>query len=315
VIRFPLVLYVPLSVMFWPGPSAANATPLTLKVSVTLVPSSAVLPSESRTKFHVPTRLFCCAAAGRLTPSNTTPSSRTSRVTARRRSSQVSNLIGSSQRAGRDQERQATGLQLTRKPEHTPHTMEQMLMIVYVTKTAQPHFARLPGTRLSPDGLCAMIRAMELKQALKERALDIGFDLVGIAPVVPGRDLEFAREWLKRGYGGEMRYLANPSRDDPRAILPSVKSVICVGLLYETPLPYSTDAHPEGSKQKAVGRRQKAVASEQSVVSSSNASEAYRVSDFQFPVSNFQFPVSPAERRCLTTSNRSRCGGAPGFWC
>jgi epoxyqueuosine reductase len=140
-----------------------------------------------------------------------------------------------------------------------------------------------------------MIRAVELKQALKERALDIGFDLVGIAPVVPGRDLEFAREWVKRSHGGEMRYLANPRRDDPRTILPSVKSVICVGLLYNTPFPYSTDVHPEGSKQKAVGRRQEAAASEQSAVSSSNASEAYRVSDFQFPVSNPQFPVSNFE--------------------
>jgi len=167
-------------------------------------------------------------------------------------------------------------------------------MIVYVTKTAQPHFARLPGTRLSPDGLCAMIRAMELKQALKERALDIGFDLVGIAPVVPGRDLEFAREWVKRGYGGELRYLANPGRDDLRRIVPSAKSVICVALIYNTPFPYSTDVHPEGSKQKAVGRRQEAAASEQSAVSSKNAPEAYRVSDFQFPVSNFEFPVSPA---------------------
>jgi epoxyqueuosine reductase len=98
-----------------------------------------------------------------------------------------------------------------------------------------------------------MMRVMELKLALKQRALDIGFDLVGIAPLVPGKDLVFARQWVERGYGGEMRYLANPKRFDPRLVLASAKSVVCVALAYNTPLPYSTDVHQEGSRQKAVG--------------------------------------------------------------
>src|SRR5208337_2470426 len=33
----------------------------------------------------------------------------------------------------------------------------------------------------------------------------------------------------------------NPKRFDPRLVLPSAKSVICVGLIYNTPLPYSTE--------------------------------------------------------------------------
>jgi len=95
---------------------------------------------------------------------------------------------------------------------------------------------------------------MKLKPALKQRALDIGFDLVGIAPLVPAGDLVFARQWVERGYGGEMRYLANPKRDDPRTILSSAKSVICVGLAYNTAYPYSTEAaRAVGSRQKAVG--------------------------------------------------------------
>ncbi len=54
-IRFPLVDHVPLSEMFWPGPMAANPTPPTLKVREMAVPVSAVAPSESLTKAHVPT--------------------------------------------------------------------------------------------------------------------------------------------------------------------------------------------------------------------------------------------------------------------
>ncbi len=76
---------------------------------------------------------------------------------------------------------------------------------------------------------------------IRQRALEVGFDLVGISPPSAVKDLEFLPKWLKKGYGGEMRYLANPRREDLRRVLPSVKSVICVGLIYNTLHPYSTD--------------------------------------------------------------------------
>jgi epoxyqueuosine reductase len=112
-----------------------------------------------------------------------------------------------------------------------------------------------------------MMGAMELKQALKQRALAVGFDVVGIAPATPGRDLEFAREWVERGYGGEMRYLGNPKRFDPRLVLPWTKSVVCVGLVYNAPLPYSTEVR---SQKSEVRRR--------------TAAELGRVSSFEFRV-------------------------------
>jgi len=77
---------------------------------------------------------------------------------------------------------------------------------------------------------------------IKERALAIGFDLVGVAPVTAGQDLEFSKQWVDRGFGGEMEYLKNPKREDPRRVLPSARSVICAGLVYNTPHPYSTEA-------------------------------------------------------------------------
>src|SRR5439155_640033 len=82
---------------------------------------------------------------------------------------------------------------------------------------------------------------MQRATVLKQRALEVGFDLVGIAPLSAWEDLGFSRRWVEQGYGGEMRYLDNPKRDDPRRILPSVKSVVCVGLVYNAPLPYSTE--------------------------------------------------------------------------
>jgi len=83
---------------------------------------------------------------------------------------------------------------------------------------------------------------MSLASEIKRRALDAGFDLVGIAPVAAWRDLAFSQKWVDKGYGGEMHYLRNPKRADPRLMLPSAKSVVCVGLIYNTDFPYSTEA-------------------------------------------------------------------------
>jgi epoxyqueuosine reductase len=77
---------------------------------------------------------------------------------------------------------------------------------------------------------------------VKERALDLGFDLAGIAPLQVWKDLEFSRKWVEKGFNGGMRYLEKPERFDPLLVLPSAKSVICVGLIYNAQLPYSTEA-------------------------------------------------------------------------
>ena len=62
-------------------------------------------------------------------------------------------------------------------------------------------------------------------------------------------DLKFAREWWEKGYGGEMRYLANPKRYDPRRVLPDARSLISVALIYNTSLPRSVEvASGEGSR-------------------------------------------------------------------
>jgi epoxyqueuosine reductase len=79
---------------------------------------------------------------------------------------------------------------------------------------------------------------------VKQCALEAGFDLAGIAPLPPAEDLEFSRRWVDKGFAGEMQYLRNPKRDDPRRVLSSARSAVCVGLIYNAPLPYSTDGGP-----------------------------------------------------------------------
>ena len=71
-----------------------------------------------------------------------------------------------------------------------------------------------------------------------------GFELAGVAAAEPSSDSARYHEWTAAGFAGEMRYLTDRRaqvRDDPRNLLAAARSVICVGKLYNTPLPYSTD--------------------------------------------------------------------------
>jgi len=77
---------------------------------------------------------------------------------------------------------------------------------------------------------------------VRAMARECGFELAGVAAAAPA-DIERYRDWVERGYAGEMRYLTDRRaevRADPRNLLASARSVICVGKLYHTPWPYST---------------------------------------------------------------------------
>jgi epoxyqueuosine reductase len=77
-----------------------------------------------------------------------------------------------------------------------------------------------------------------LTERIKARVLELGFDRVGIVPAATLSE-ERARleEWLRRGYHGEMPYLARDpdQRTDPRKLFPDANSVIVVALNYYTP--------------------------------------------------------------------------------
>ena len=72
--------------------------------------------------------------------------------------------------------------------------------------------------------------------AIKGRARELGFDLCGIAPAQGFPELKFLNEWLGRGYAGEMEYMSKSAerRADIRNVLPSAKSVIVTGTIYNT---------------------------------------------------------------------------------
>ncbi|MBA3874577.1 MAG: tRNA epoxyqueuosine(34) reductase QueG [Anaerolineae bacterium] len=71
---------------------------------------------------------------------------------------------------------------------------------------------------------------------LKTRALELGFNLVGITPAQPSPYLDSYFRWVEAGMQGTMGYMARPDRQDRRrdlnVILPGVQSLVVVGLDY-----------------------------------------------------------------------------------
>ena len=74
-----------------------------------------------------------------------------------------------------------------------------------------------------------------LTQRVKGLALAVGFDLAGVARAEPTPHAPFLREWLARGYAGEMAYLGRRAEErvDPGRVLPGARSVVAVGLVYD----------------------------------------------------------------------------------
>jgi epoxyqueuosine reductase len=80
-------------------------------------------------------------------------------------------------------------------------------------------------------------------EEIRELAGSCGFELAGVAEALPAADRVRYQEWAAAGWAGEMRYLTDRRagvRDDPRNLLPSARSIIVVGKLYQTPWPHST---------------------------------------------------------------------------
>jgi epoxyqueuosine reductase len=75
----------------------------------------------------------------------------------------------------------------------------------------------------------------EIKAAIRDEALRLGFDAVGFAPphLEPEARAHLA-EFLARGYHGDMGWLATRAgeRSDPHALWPEARSVVVLGLNY-----------------------------------------------------------------------------------
>lgn len=83
-----------------------------------------------------------------------------------------------------------------------------------------------------------------LKNIIKEKAFELGFCKVGIAPItrLDAESLQL-QEWLSRGYHASMSWMERgfEKRIDPTLILPEAKSMLCVAMNYYTPVQHSSN--------------------------------------------------------------------------
>ncbi|HTW67769.1 MAG TPA: tRNA epoxyqueuosine(34) reductase QueG [Bryobacteraceae bacterium] len=80
---------------------------------------------------------------------------------------------------------------------------------------------------------------------IKRLARECGFELAGVARAEPlPDDSRRYLDWVDRGMAGAMGYLTDRRatvRTDPKRLLASARSIICVGKLYNRPEPRSTE--------------------------------------------------------------------------
>ncbi|MBP6824279.1 MAG: tRNA epoxyqueuosine(34) reductase QueG, partial [Acidobacteria bacterium] len=89
---------------------------------------------------------------------------------------------------------------------------------------------------------------------IKHQARALGFDKVGIVPAEAlTEEGARLREWVERGFHGQMKYMEPGYKDrdpqqrsDPRLLMASAKSVVCVALNYFNPEKHVDD--PEVGK-------------------------------------------------------------------
>lgn len=92
---------------------------------------------------------------------------------------------------------------------------------------------------------------------VKQIALDSGFDLAGIASAQPHPHFAFYSSWVTRGLAGAMGYLKDHRaqlRSDPRQLLPTARSILCVAKSYHGPEPPSTHSPRPWLSRYAWGR-------------------------------------------------------------
>ncbi|MCZ6514189.1 MAG: tRNA epoxyqueuosine(34) reductase QueG [Nitrospinae bacterium] len=78
--------------------------------------------------------------------------------------------------------------------------------------------------------------AREKLEKIRRRALELGFDRLGVAPPDVGAAAGQFEQWLADQFDGEMHYMkrGETKRLDPAQVLPGVKSVICLMTNYFT---------------------------------------------------------------------------------
>ena len=80
---------------------------------------------------------------------------------------------------------------------------------------------------------------MSWTELIKERAWELGFDLIGVAPAGRALHADAYAAWVEAGFAATMGYMQRdiPRRQDVRLVLPGAQAVVVVGLSYYSGTP------------------------------------------------------------------------------
>jgi epoxyqueuosine reductase len=92
-----------------------------------------------------------------------------------------------------------------------------------------------------------------IARRIKEKGNELGLGAVGITSIAPSEHAAHLDEWLRRGFAGEMRYMARTAgeRVDPRTRFPWARSAVVAAVPY---LPYRGDRQAQAGLVKHVAR-------------------------------------------------------------
>ena len=80
-----------------------------------------------------------------------------------------------------------------------------------------------------------------MKEVIRQRALELGFDDCRFASAAAPASAEQFQDWLADKRHGEMSWLERSAekRVEPQKVLPGAKSVICIAASYHSETPHS----------------------------------------------------------------------------
>jgi epoxyqueuosine reductase len=100
----------------------------------------------------------------------------------------------------------------------------------------------------------------DLPQAIRDKALALGFDLVALTPArLDGKIQAGLADFVARGHHGDMAWLANTMtrRADPRVLWPEARSAVMLGMSYAPEAdPLALLGHPERASIASYARGQ-----------------------------------------------------------
>ena len=95
----------------------------------------------------------------------------------------------------------------------------------------------------SAAGLFLKVRMPDktFTQEIKEKALELGFSMVGVSSAKPMQSFDRYQKWIEAGRHAEMAYLSGEEqikkRSDPKLILPECKSILALAIPYSKASP------------------------------------------------------------------------------